>query len=153
MLGLPRAAGEVTRIIRGETSTDDDGFQTPAETQETLYGFLDIPTVSEPSHGAAEVDVAEATLYLQPGTAVDAKDLFLIDGTRFEVVGIAPVNRNVFTADNLAQAAGGQDMGYKVTMLALEDPRGAVSVMATGHAARHNRKHNTLIRKMDAARD
>jgi hypothetical protein len=87
----------VTRIIRGETSTDDDGFQTPAETQETLYGFLDIPTVSEPSHGAAEVDVAEATLYLQPGTAVDAKDLFLIDGTRFEVVGIAPVNRNVFT--------------------------------------------------------
>ena len=44
-------------------------------------------------------------------------------------------------------------MGYKVTMLALEDPRGAVSVMATGHAARHNRKHNTLIRKMDAARD
>jgi hypothetical protein len=56
-------------------------------------------------------------------------------------------------ADNLAQAAGGQDMGYKVTMLALEDPRGAVSVMATGHAARHNRKHNTLIRKMDAARD
>ena len=97
MLGLPRAAGEVTRIIRGETSTDDDGFQTPAETQETLYSFLDIPTVSEPSHGAAEVDVAEATLYLQPGTAVDAKDLFLIDGTRFEVVGIAPVNRNVFT--------------------------------------------------------
>lgn len=97
MLGLPRAAGEVTRIIRGETSTDDDGFQTPAETQETLYGFLDIPTVSEPSRGAAEVDVAEATLYLQPGTTVDAKDLFLIDGTRFEVVGIAPVNRNVFT--------------------------------------------------------
>ena len=35
--------------------------------------------------------------------------------------------------------------GYVVTDLVLEDPRAAVSVMATGHAARHNRKHHALV--------
>lgn len=56
-------------------------------------------------------------------------------------------------AKALAQKAGGQEMGYKVTDLVLEDPRGAVSVMATGHAAYHNRKHNSLVKALDAARD
>lgn len=55
-------------------------------------------------------------------------------------------------ARRIAAAAGGESMGYKVTILELEDPRGAVSVMATGHAAAHNRKHNSLMRAIDAGR-
>lgn len=57
-------------------------------------------------------------------------------------------------AENVASAAaGGEAMGYKVTELVLEDPRGAVSVMATGHAHFHNRKHHSLLRALDAGRD
>ncbi|QIV87538.1 hypothetical protein D3791_10650 [Glutamicibacter mishrai] len=56
-------------------------------------------------------------------------------------------------AENIAAAAGGEAMGYKVTELVLEDPRGAVSVMATGHAHFHNRKNHALIRALDAGRD
>lgn len=52
----------------------------------------------------------------------------------------------------IAEAAGGEAMGYKVTELVLEDPRGAVSVMATGKAHNHNRKHHSLIRSLDAGR-
>lgn len=55
-------------------------------------------------------------------------------------------------AEAIAAAAGGEAMGYKVTPLALEDPRGAVSVMATGHAHFHNRKHHSLIRAIDAGK-
>lgn len=51
-----------------------------------------------------------------------------------------------------AQACGGEAKGYKVTDLVLEDPRGAVSVMATGHAAYSDRKHNTLVRNLDVLR-
>lgn len=53
----------------------------------------------------------------------------------------------------LAAAAGGEAKGYKVTELVLEDPRAAVSVMATGHAHFHNRKHHSLIRNLNAAKD
>lgn len=56
-------------------------------------------------------------------------------------------------AKAVAAEAGGEDIGYKVTNLALEDPRSAVSVMATGRARNHNRKHNSLVKAMDAARD
>lgn len=56
-------------------------------------------------------------------------------------------------ARKLAAAAGGEAMGYKVTELVLEDPRGAVSVMATGHAHFHNRKHHALLRNLSAAKD
>ncbi len=56
-------------------------------------------------------------------------------------------------ARNVARAAGGEDMGYKVTPLSLEDPRGAVSIMATGKARMHNRKHHSLLRALNAARD
>lgn len=56
-------------------------------------------------------------------------------------------------ARKLAAAAGGETMGYKVTELVLEDPRGAVSVMATGHAHFHNRKHHALLRNLNAAKD
>lgn len=51
-----------------------------------------------------------------------------------------------------AASEGGRVDGYMVTDLVLEDPRGAVSVMATGHAARHARKHNALIRNLDAGK-
>lgn len=56
-------------------------------------------------------------------------------------------------AQKLAAAAGGEGMGYKATELALEDPRGAVSVMATGKAHFHNRKHHALLRNLNAAKD
>lgn len=56
-------------------------------------------------------------------------------------------------AENVAAAAGGEAMGYKVTELVLEDPRGAVSVMATGHAHFHNRKHHALLKALDVGRD
>ena len=55
-------------------------------------------------------------------------------------------------ARGIAAADGGESMGYRVTVLGLEDPRGAVSVMATGRAAAHNRKHNSLMRAIDAGR-
>lgn len=55
-------------------------------------------------------------------------------------------------AQRIADAAshGGEVEGYEVTDLVLEDPRAAVSVMATGHAARSNRVHNSLIRSLEA---
>lgn len=57
-------------------------------------------------------------------------------------------------ADDIAQSAsgGGRVSGYIVTDLVLEDPRGAASVMATGHARRHNRKHHALIKAMGSVR-
>lgn len=57
-------------------------------------------------------------------------------------------------AERLAAAAseGGRVDGYVVTDLVLEEPRGAVSVMATGHAHAHNRKNHALLRAIDAAR-
>lgn len=52
-----------------------------------------------------------------------------------------------------AEASDNGDVeGYEVTALFLEDPRSAVSVMATGHAARHNAKHHALLRSLDAGR-
>lgn len=56
-------------------------------------------------------------------------------------------------AERIAEAAGGEEMGYKVTDLVLEDPRSAASVMATGEAHFHNRKHAALIRSLGAGRD
>lgn len=55
-------------------------------------------------------------------------------------------------AKRIQTSAGGESIGYKVTDLVLEKPRGAVSVMATGAAVRDNRKHNSLIRSLDAGR-
>lgn len=46
----------------------------------------------------------------------------------------------------------GRVEGYKVTDLVLEDPRGAVSVMATGHAAYHNRKNHALLKALEAGK-
>lgn len=77
----------------------------------------------------------------------------------FEAIRKTPaVRENLRRRGNaIAKAASkmgkGGVSGYKVTELVLEDPRGAVSVMATGHAHRHNRKHNALIRALDAGRD
>jgi hypothetical protein len=55
-------------------------------------------------------------------------------------------------AENVAAAAGGEDSGYMVTDLVLEESRAAVSVMATGKAHFHNRKHHSLLRGLDAGR-
>ena len=52
-----------------------------------------------------------------------------------------------------AQASNnGAVSGYVVTDLVLEEPRGAVSVMATGHAHNHNRKHQALLRAIEAGK-
>lgn len=48
--------------------------------------------------------------------------------------------------------AGGEALGYKVTDLTLEDPRAAVSVMATGEATFHNKKHHALLRALNKNR-
>lgn len=56
-------------------------------------------------------------------------------------------------ARQIAADAGGEDMGYMVTDLVLEDPRSAVSVMATGHATYHNRKYHSLLRALSQARE
>ena len=55
-------------------------------------------------------------------------------------------------ARQIAETAGGEDMGYKVTDLMLEESRAAVSVMATGHAHFHNRKHHALLKALEAGR-
>lgn len=56
-------------------------------------------------------------------------------------------------AQELAEAAGGEDMGYVVTDRVLQDPRAAASVMATGHARFHNRKHHSLLRGLDQVKE
>lgn len=57
-------------------------------------------------------------------------------------------------AEAVARGASenGRVEGYKVTDLVLEDPRAAVSVMATGHARRHNAKTLALLKNLDAGR-
>lgn len=80
---------------------------------------------------------------------------FKLDQEAFRKVRQAPRVRAdlLDRAQRLATAAGGEAKGYKVTELVLEDPRAAVSVMATGHAHFHNRKHHSLIRNLNAAKD
>jgi hypothetical protein len=56
-------------------------------------------------------------------------------------------------ARELAAEAGGEEMGYMVTDRVLQDPRAAASVMATGHARFHNRKHHSLIRSLDRVKE
>lgn len=74
----------------------------------------------------------------------------------FETLRKQPKVRAVLKdmADDVQRDASenGRVDGYMVTELLLEDPRGAVSVMATGHARRHNNKTFALIKALDAAR-
>lgn len=53
-------------------------------------------------------------------------------------------------ANMLAEKASqdGAVEGFVVTDLTAEEPRAAFSVMATGHAARHDRKHLTLLKAL-----
>lgn len=83
-----------------------------------------------------------------------AKKQFKLNPKAFREISKAPAVRAdlLDRAKRIAAAAGGEDMGYMVTELVLEDPRGAVSVMATGHAHFDNRKHHSLIRSLDAGR-
>ena len=53
-------------------------------------------------------------------------------------------------AKKIAEAAGGEAKGFKVTELVLERNRAAVSVLTTGHALHSNRKHHNLLRALDA---
>ncbi|MEX3609766.1 hypothetical protein VVR12_01800 [Rothia sp. LK2588] len=48
---------------------------------------------------------------------------------------------------------GGEVEGYVVTDLVLEDPRGASSVYAYGHAYNSNRKHNSLIKALNRVKE
>jgi len=54
-------------------------------------------------------------------------------------------------AEKIAAAASdnGAVPGYIVTELKAEDPRAAVSVMATGHARYHDRKNLSLLRNIE----
>lgn len=56
-------------------------------------------------------------------------------------------------AEQIQAKAGGAEKGYVVTDLTAEDPRGAVSVMATGHALFSNRKHHSLLRALGDVRE
>lgn len=47
----------------------------------------------------------------------------------------------------------GEVEGYVVTDLVLEDPRGASSILAWGHAYNSNRKHNSLVKALSEVRD
>ena len=55
-------------------------------------------------------------------------------------------------AREIAAEAGGEEMGFVVTPLVLEESRAAASVMATGKAHFHNRKHHSLIRALSAVK-
>lgn len=46
------------------------------------------------------------------------------------------------------ERCGGEDKGYLLTELVVEESRTAVSLMATGKARNSNRIHHTLIRKL-----
>ena len=74
----------------------------------------------------------------------------------FEKLRKAPQHRKLAheLAVEIARTASenGRVDGYVVTDLLLEDPRGAVSVMATGHAGNHNRKTHALLKGLDGAR-
>lgn len=79
---------------------------------------------------------------------------------KFIAKGFEDVRTNPKVRDELlkraraiAAAAGGEAKGYKVTELALERKRAAVSVLTTGHALHSNRKHHNLLRALDAGRD
>lgn len=58
-------------------------------------------------------------------------------------------------ADKMVDIASenGRIDGYKATDLVLEDPRAASSVLAYGHAYRHNRKYNTIVKALNQVRD
>lgn len=43
--------------------------------------------------------------------------------------------------------------GYVATDLILEKPRGAASVLAWGHAYKHNRKTNAIVKAFSEVRD
>lgn len=58
----------------------------------------------------------------------------------------------VARGEAIAEAAGGKDMGYLVKANRARDVRSGVTVMATGHAARSNRKHQSLIKALPAGK-
>lgn len=85
------------------------------------------------------------------------KNFRLKPGALREIRQMPAVREDLMRRANLIAdraSEGGRVDGYKVTDLLLEDPRGAVSVMAAGqHARSHNRKRNALVRSLEAGRD
>lgn len=98
MLSLARYSTPAV-LIRRRSGKDSRGFQTVTETRENITAFLDAPTVSEesPAGKAGTPDVLEHVLYLEPGTRVSARDRVEIEGSFFEVIGVAPPIKNIFT--------------------------------------------------------
>lgn len=78
---------------------------------------------------------------------------------KFNVKGFAAlredrnVQRDVVSrAKKIADASGGEDKGYLVRDNLARDGRSGASVIAIGHAANSNRKHQTLIRNLPEGR-
>lgn len=55
-------------------------------------------------------------------------------------------------AKNVAAAAGGEEMGFKITDLVLEENRAAVSVIAFGKARAFNNKYHSLLKGLSAGK-
>ena len=98
MLSLARYSTPAV-LIRRRPGKDSRGFQTMTDEREPIMAFMDAPTVSEqtPTGKAGTPDTLEYVLYLEPGTRVSAKDRVEIEGAMFEVIGVAPPIKNIFT--------------------------------------------------------
>lgn len=55
-------------------------------------------------------------------------------------------------AHNIANASGGEEMGYLVRDNLAREERSGATVLAIGHAANDNRKNQTLIRNLSSGR-
>lgn len=86
-------------LIRRHPGKDARGFQTMTEERENVTARIDAPNVSEqsPAGKVGTPDVLEHVLYLEPGVSVKALDRVEVEGSVFEVVGVAPPIRNFFT--------------------------------------------------------
>lgn len=51
-------------------------------------------------------------------------------------------------AGEMHSALGGDEAGYKLTSLVLEENRAAVSILATGKATIQNRRNHTLLKEL-----
>lgn len=76
-------------------------------------------------------------------------------GVKFNVKGFKALREDsnvqadlVKRAQAIADASGGEEMGYLVRDNLARDGRSGASVIAIGHAANHNRKYQTLIRNL-----
>lgn len=73
---------------------------------------------------------------------------FAVDG--FEALRTDPAVRKDLRkrADKIAESVGGEEKGYIVRENLGRESRGGVTVLATGHAGRSNRLHQSLIKAL-----